>query len=787
MKVRMFLLIGSSLIVLAGFKVHAEFTYHSDLLPSGFYEDVMMIGDYIYTTSYRGLEIYQLSPTTELTLVGFIDTTGLATGLYVEGHYAYIADGYKGLVIVDVSDPQEPLMVGQLHTMGTSFAVFVLNSIAYLADDTGGLKLVDITDPTDPQLLSTFTQGIAAANDVVVRQEIRGTIAYVADWQYGLVIVDVTNPYSPSLLSYYSAGDNRCWQVDVYGNYAYVAYGTAKLQVVDISQTVPYEVNIIEIEGEAVGVYIGHGKLSLADTDGYVHLYNLVPNPVNPSHINQFEDPAYTRRVHHTPDYALCTYGMSGVYVINITNPNSFTLRAAHDNEIWHVQTAIMHNGYILAAVGGGGIAVIDAHDPHHPSVLHWINPGAEVTKLVKSGSLAYACMGLAGMRILDLSSLPTVTLRGLYDPLLLPLVEDVAIRDNRAYVAGTLLGLHILDVANPDFPRLLGTFGLTLSSLSVCTDGDYAYLTTIHQDLRIVDVRNPAAPSLVGTANFSQKIGWETEFLAVGARKLGLVAEVNQGLIVVDVTNPASPFIASNYYAPGGFYALHKAYGAYVFAAEYARGVRVLDLSSPDAPRSLEGFDTTGLANQVYFALPDGIAVADTYSLALLSYTFPVSTPTPTPSWSPGPPTASPSPPSVTPTPSATPVVTEPPGTQTPTPMATQSPTPQSAGPLVLLAGSMDSYLANHTASSVRFIAWVSSPHENPIATVELYYDGLPTGVVLFDDGLHGDFLAADDFYGIEIPIPQIPLPPMHLLISIQATDQLGNISKMWPLLTTE
>ncbi len=71
------------------------------------------------------------------------------------------------------------------------------------------------------------------------------------------------------------------------------------------------------------------------------------------------------------------------------------------------------------------------------------------------------------------------------------------------------------------------------------------------------------------------------------------------------------------------------------------------------------------------------------------------------------------------------------------------------------------------------------------PIAEVEIYYQGLPTGVLLHDDGQHGDFDSGNGLFGLTFYIEPGMLAPGHYPFQLRATDIAGRQSDLWPYLT--
>ena len=159
---------------------------------------------------------------------------------YVSGNYVYVADGEFGLQVFNVADITNSASMEYLTRMATSVTatgsydtdgiasgVFVEGNSAYVADGEFGLQIIDITDPTNPILAGSYDTA-GTATDVSVS----GSFAYVADTT-GLQIIDVSNPSAPTAAYVYEASEETTG-VSVYGNYIYVTDGNAGLKVLNL-------------------------------------------------------------------------------------------------------------------------------------------------------------------------------------------------------------------------------------------------------------------------------------------------------------------------------------------------------------------------------------------------------------------------------------------------------------------------------------------------------------------------------------------------------------------------
>jgi len=109
----------------------------------------------------------------------------------------------------------------------------------------------------------------------------------------------------------------------------------------------------------------------------------------------------------------------------------------------------------------------------------------------------------------------------------------------------------------------------------------------------------------------------------------------------------------------------------------------------------------------------------------------------------------------------------------------------PPDASPKILLGGYGDTYVTSEEGGLFTINALIADPYgENDIASVRLFYQGLPTPILLYDDGEHGDFRAGDNIYGFQLEIPP-GMPAGNYLFEIVAYDENGNESDAWPYLT--
>jgi hypothetical protein len=213
----------------------------------------------------------------------------MTNDLEVRDHYAFVACWWDGFRVVDFQDPANPVLVA--HKMGwftnavpgvdycyvqaldiEGSYIYLIDYLPFPAEDTRGLYILDITDPANPVFVSRYNGLVSGGYDL----DVVGNYAYIADMNGGVEVIDVTNKLSPVALGYVSLPDVAN-AIKVKENQAFVAsYINGGVQVVDVSDP-----NNPAIDGFytrsgcfALGVNVQGNDIYLADGAGGFQIYN---------------------------------------------------------------------------------------------------------------------------------------------------------------------------------------------------------------------------------------------------------------------------------------------------------------------------------------------------------------------------------------------------------------------------------------------------------------------------------------------------------------------------------
>lgn len=235
---------------------------------------------------------------------------------------------------------------------------------------------------------------------------------------------------------------------------------------------------------------------------------------------------------------------------------------------------------HAYVAAGSAGLQVVDVRDRSQPRLEGALDTPGNANDVAVVGSVAFVADGPAGLAAIDVSDPASPRLLG---SLALPgVTQDVVVRGSRAYLACGASGMAIVDVADPS--RLVHLGGLvTADAKGVDVSGSLAVVADSNS-LRVIDVSNSAAPVPRGT--LEGLVG--PRDVAVGGN-IAYVADYTGSLKVVDVSTPTAPrLVATTDQSLGGVLTDVVQVRDFIFGADelFVNGVPIVDVSDPSAPQ---------------------------------------------------------------------------------------------------------------------------------------------------------------------------------------------------------
>jgi alpha-tubulin suppressor-like RCC1 family protein len=273
--------------------------------------------------------------------------------------------------------------------------------------------------------------------------------------------------------------------VDVNGNFAYVAAGSTGLQVVSLSATrqTPQVVAAIDTPGNANDVVLVGNFAYVADGASGLQIINIA-NPLAPTIVGALDTPGDASDVVVYGNTAYVADGASGLQIIDVTSrasPKSVSSLAL-TGTARGVDFDPARNIAVIAA-GSTGLHVVDISNRASPNRVATL-AGGDVRDVVLRGNFAFLADFSRSFTSVDLSSpaSPVVKMSTQRDTG--GLLMDVAVTGQFATGADVLFvnGVPIISITNPDTPqpRAIINFGNFRddNGTGVAMDGSYVYMT---------------------------------------------------------------------------------------------------------------------------------------------------------------------------------------------------------------------------------------------------------------------------------------------------------------------
>lgn len=510
-----------------------------------------------------GLLILDISEPAAPAFVAARDTPGTATALVIENGLAFVADGDGGLQIIDASNPAMPEIVGSFPTAEPALGLCVASGVAYIAVGLDGMLTIDVSDPANPALLGSYDTAGTATSVACAPG-----IAYIADADGGLVILDVSNPSSPTLLG--QSGAAQVQDVMVQGDLAFAATGSG-MAVFDVSEpTAP----VLLSQTQEIG---GGNDITIADNRAYLSGASLaydIADPEQPSPVGAFSHAGSGAAVRDTLAYIAST---GGLLILDITDPPSSTVLGSV-----YVGTTpeglAVRGDYAYVADWDDGVVVVDISNPTAPVRIANVPTGNLAHDLALEGDYVYVADSSAGLAVIDVTepSSPVMVV----EPTQFRGTRIAADGDTVAVLSGSRL--HLVDVSNPLSPTLLAThmgYGGPLRHGKVRIMDGYVYVAS--PGLSIFDLNAPEDPPIAHI---------DTDAAATTVEVLkGLVCVGTEAaMLLFDASDPREPVALGQLALPHRGAESSRIVGDIVYLGLFNGEVWLVDISDRMNPRKL-------------------------------------------------------------------------------------------------------------------------------------------------------------------------------------------------------
>lgn len=486
-------------------------------------EGIATSGTYAYVAGGgAGFKIFNIATPASPVLVTSIDSLAYCESVVISGQYAYVAAGSRSHIL-DITNPAVPLYVGRITAYGGYHQyINVRSGYAYVCNYDASLGVVNVTNPASPVNVMELPSGYRTARIIF-----DGNYGYVAVGDTGVVVYNVVNPAAPvfagkikttgraaslyygaitisgtptghifvanrnpapgvsainvstpatpvtsSFLAALAAPSGTAYTPFYAAEKVYVAYGTAGLRIIDVSN--PSSVALLgtaDLGGDSRAVVVSGNYAYVAARDSGVYVVD-VTNSANPVKIKTIKTPR-ARGIALYGTNVFVAASDSGIGVIDITNPTTASVVKYTGNSVYGENVAV--NGTVAGLTDYSKITFFDMTNPLAP---------------VKKGSTGDFKTGNEGFEIFgnyayvpDGDSLKIYNINNLNTPSLISKIKTggygyvSSVSGNYCYVASEGTGVRAINIVNPSSPVEDGYYDGVPQSRGVAAHGKYVYV----------------------------------------------------------------------------------------------------------------------------------------------------------------------------------------------------------------------------------------------------------------------------------------------------------------------
>lgn len=490
--------------------------------------------DLCYTANIgTGVEVLDYSNYDKIEQVGGYYDGGEARDIAFIGFYTiYVADGSDGLEVFSIKSGATNLTKVKSDTYGIpglevlSIRADPLNNICFLMCGTDGILVLDTTRPTNPVLIDILKDGSTDSRNA----DSSAFRLYVADGLNGLKVYNYSDRTDITLIGQMSidSGSAEFIEWDV-AKKAYLTTGAGghlyQLNITDFSD-INYLWRQQYSPGEATGVISVTSALYLCN-DFDFKVIDIINKsvPIVIGEITFAGEPSATAVSGNT---AVLAKGLTGIDIVNITDPLNPVLLSKYDDEENHYIDVEIKGDNIYCATSDG-LKIIDVSDLKNPTLLHSVAVGA-ADKLAINGDYVYLSVTGKDLCIVDISTPATAFEETTVDTAEKP--NDIAIDGTYAYVAVGASGFQVIDITDPTSPTIEATQATT-SAEGIDAFGDLVAIADGTAGLKLYNISNLVAIVLADT---ELTTGYDVTKLKIDGNDI-FVAVKDNGIVLINIT----------------------------------------------------------------------------------------------------------------------------------------------------------------------------------------------------------------------------------------------------------
>ncbi len=387
-----------------------------------------------------------------------LDYGGLLPGKAVSSYFMMtvpVSDEspQQGIHLTDVTPPGWPATLND---------VWVDGDYAYCSG-IGGLLILDVSGTGD----ATYVGG-GATDGGALELQVDGDYCYIADGSSGLVIFDVSDPSEPEIAATIATGYSYDG-IHVVDGICYAAEGKGGVTILDVgggthggspddpqlegSFSVAYAARDIFVVGGIAYVADYETRFLVLDVGGGTH----GGSPANPQWEGELASIGAPDEIFVHGSFAFCAYeSPQQILVLDIMTPSNpwlieTEITSVGVKDLWHHPD----DDYLFTVQGNSGLVIYQVSKSGYLDEVSAFNTNGYASGVCYDSGRSYVADYYDGLKIFDVSPPEDPTFLGKYfTPCL---ITDLQVVDGYVYTADGTCGLAIVDVgggsASPEGP----------------------------------------------------------------------------------------------------------------------------------------------------------------------------------------------------------------------------------------------------------------------------------------------------------------------------------------------
>jgi len=569
------------------------------------------------------------------------------TGMYITDTQAYftwgkISTNDGAFVVIDILSDSDPEMITSLNTSGFVRDIYIQGTCAYLACDLNGIRIIDINNPDSPKLLTTIQTN---QDTPAYKVKIYNNIAYVSSSYKNFCMITVPTYLQPDII------DEKTLNLTIpgpalTGEYNIVIQYPDKNEFIEKMMFLPQSIFLhasvypksLDFYQVSPNVTSPYQLITISNTKESDLTFGSLSLTGNNNTSFKIETDSCSNRILSATEF--CSVNVTfkpektgdhfaelliplsnqeeSISYVPLTGKGYLSLNL--NSIIPNHSSVSCSTRYTISGSGFDDSTQVKIYrnnweDDSLISQVDWL----EGWVIEVSGNQAFL-IDRKGIHIVNVENPEQPRLSGtIKTP---TTVYNLEVIDNIIYAAGSSNGLLIYDVKTPENPIIMAQLDLPGTARDVEVSNNNAYIAST-SGLHIIDVTNLSEPHLITTIFSTKNI-----FCVKVVNNFAYLGIFGNDLKIIDIIDPYNPIME------GSFESNIKItfndieivnnifYGVYIeeyLGSDLENGLYIIDVNKPSSPELISKLlfsDRPGslslTKNKAYLAASEGIHIVD-------------------------------------------------------------------------------------------------------------------------------------------------------------------------------